>query len=252
MAQLEQQISQSQSQIQMAQQTALDAQGLATQAQQSQMNATDEAMKSTQLAAQMRMAYQQLRSQMMDVVSQDPAQGIADQLKGQMPGVPGMGGEALSTGAPPTSGPPSPMAGPAGMAPGAQAAPGAAPPEGESGANNANGTGKAPSMENAEPAGTKQAMSSTAMGALGGAAVGGLKTMIDAKTGTEGLKQQVGKLEAQEGGFAHALNTAQAKVRLALNEVAEKHPVPATITGSLMGAGIGAMAGPHIGNLVSK
>lgn len=243
---LEQQIAQSQAQIQMAQQSAMDAQQLATQAQQGQLSATDEAMRSTQLAAQMRMAYQQLRSQMMDVASQDPAAGLADQLKGM-----GVQDPMASMGAPPTAGAPSPEMGPAGQAAGAQPTPDAAPPEGETGANNQNASGKAPPMQGAAPAGAKQA-SARLMGAAVGAGLGGLGTALEARAGTKDLKKNVQELEGQQGGFVHALNLAQSKARLAMSEAAEQHPVAATLAGSLVGAGVGAGAGPAAKSLLGK
>lgn len=252
MQSLEQQIAQSQAQIQLAQQSAMDAQQLATQAQQSQLSATDEAMRSAQLAAQMRMAYQQLRSQMMEVASQDPAAGLADQLKGM-----GMPDPAASMGAPPTAGPPSPEMGPAGQAAGAQATPDAAPPEGETGANNQNASGKPPAIQGAAPAGEKGAKQASAnkarlLGAAVGAGLGGLGTALEAKGGTKDLKQNVQRLESQSGGFVHALNVAQAKARLAMSEVAEQHPVPASLAGGLIGASVGAGTGPAVKTLLGK
>jgi len=258
MAQLEQQIQSSQQQIQMAQQSAMQAQSMATQAQQGQLSATDEAMRNAQLAAQMRMAYQQLRSQMMDVASQDPAADLAAQLKGQMPGAQGLGPEAVSMGQPPTDGAPSPETGPAGQATGAASAPGAAPPEGEESAQNpANADGKKLMMQNAAPASQadiKQASAGTdaLLGAGVGGALGGLGVAAESRLGSGPARKKVEQLEQQEGGFGHAVNLAQAKMRLALSEVAEKHPVAATLGGSLMGASIGMGAAPAARHLFGK
>lgn len=263
---LEQQISQSQSAIAMANQSAMEAQSMANTAQQAQLSSTDESLRNAQLAAQMRIAMQQYRSQLMDLVSQDPAADVAAQLKGEGalgPGQDMMGQGApptdpnaaaggAPTGQPPTSGPPTGEQGPANQAAGAQNTPDAAPAEGETGGNNANAdSGSKPSKDGAKPnlsIGIKQA-NAALMGALGGAALGAGSTRVDAGN-TGKLKDSISKSEATDGGgFFSALNLAQKKVRLAYSEVSEKHPKAAALTGGLVGAGLGAVAGPQIANI---
>lgn len=111
-------------------------------------------------------------------------------------------------------------------------------------------------MDSATPnvnKGIKQAGAgaAAAIGGLGGAVLGGAMTARDGKS-TEALRGKVQQMESQQGGFIHALNLAQAKSRLAMSEVAEKHPVAATLTGSLMGASMGASVAPHISNIMGK
>lgn len=280
MAALEGQIAQSQQQIQMAQETAINAQSMATQATQGQLTATDEAMRNAQLAAQMRIAYQQLRSGVMDLVSQDPAAGLAEQLKGQAPGMPGIGAEGMSMGAPAQPGAEQQqqqaMMGMMGMDPAAQggapAQPGAqqpASPAAPGGAAAAGGQSPAPAKpkpaasesssppkkeepKKEEPKKEAAAGRDAAIGAGVGAALGGIGTALEARKGTGDQKKKVQQLENQGGGFIHALNLAQQKARLALSEAAEQHPVPATIAGSLVGAGVGAGAAPAVRTLMGK
>lgn len=256
MQQMQQQIASSNEQIQMAQQGAMQAQDAATQAAQQQLQATDEALQTRQMAAQMRMSYQQLRSQMMDLASQDPAQQIGDQLKGQMPGVQGLGPEAVSMGGGAPPGAPGGMPG-AGAPPGAQMPPGAAPMD--PAAAGVPAQEQAPLAQPKPPAEKKAPESkpepkkeanAKVIGAGVGAALGGLGTAIESQMGqSKGLKEKIQKMESAPGGFGKALNIAQAKARLSLAELTEKHPVGASIVGGLRGAAIGAATGPAVQSL---
>lgn len=53
-------------------------------------------------------------------------------------------------------------------------------------------------------------------------------------------------------GFADAMSLVQEKARLGLGEATRAHPIPATITGGIAGAAMGASAGPRIADLVRE
>lgn len=105
MQQLQQQLAMSTQQIQMSQQSAVAAQQQAIQAQQQQLQAGDDSLRTQQLAAQMRMAYQQLRGSMMDLATQDPAQSIGNEMKGQAPEMGGLPSPSASPMGGPQPGP---------------------------------------------------------------------------------------------------------------------------------------------------
>lgn len=89
-----------------------------------------------------------------------------------------------------------------------------------------------------------------ALGAMGGALIGGAGTAIESQMSNDPLRAKVKKLEAAErsgeGGFGNAMNLAQSKMRLAMGEMLEKHPVAGTLAGAGLGALSGAKAGPAV------
>jgi hypothetical protein len=151
-SQHEQQLQSAQQQSQLATQAAMQnvqhAHELAMQATTQALQAKDDSINTHQMAAQMRMAYQDLRGNIMDSVAQDAAAPIGEAIKAQgalasQPAAPpGADPNAMQDpqGAGP-SGQPTPE-GPAGQATPAAAGPTAAPAEGGEGPpNQANSDG---------------------------------------------------------------------------------------------------------------
>ena len=236
------QMQQALQQAQLTQQAALTnvqaAHAAATQATQQALQATDEALKHQQLAAQMRMEYQGLRGQVMDVVSQDPAAGIGAQLSGAGMETP-----------PPAQ---EPTTGPAGTSPSAGAPADAAPADPNTGAAPTASPQQSTEAQPATQAGVSKEGSAAARipyaiggGLLGGLA-GGLGTALEARHGHEDLRAKVQQLESSPGGFRQAIDLAKAKSQLAAGEITERHPTGAVLTGALIGAGLGGAAGPEI------
>jgi uncharacterized protein YcfJ len=124
--QLQQQVEQHGAQLQQLQQQASDALNQASMAQ-------DQVLSQQQAATAMRMAYQQLRGQLLEVAAQDP------------PGVSGMQAaqDAAQAANPQQGADPAAGAGPAGQAPGAQEAPGTAAPGAVGAADDAQGASQA-------------------------------------------------------------------------------------------------------------
>jgi len=109
---------------------------------QKAMMASDQVLKEQQGAAAMRMAYQQLRGQILNTVSSDPPSMSPDQAAMS----------AASTGAAPSSAP-NPTSGPAGQAPAPGTPPGSPAPEGDATVPNADGIAMSkPMMDTAQTA----------------------------------------------------------------------------------------------------
>jgi hypothetical protein len=149
------------------------------------------------------------------------------------------------------------------QAPGSPAPGGAGPEDSPS-----RGEGKKPLMEGAEPQGESSQSSQqppisvkvgsshdqfigAIMGGGAGALAGGLGGLAESRMSNDPLRSKVKKLEETErqgGGFGNALELAQAKMRLALGELGEKHPMGTTA----MSAGLGAVAGARLGHQLAK
>lgn len=256
----EQQMQASQQAAQLAQEAAMQnvqhAHEMAMQATSQTLQAKDEALSTHQLAAQMRMAYQDLRGNIMDSVAQDNAAPIGEAIKaqGQPQPDPSMAPQEMGE----------QESGPAGQAQGAAAAPTAAPPEGEAHANQANSEG-ATDATLAQPSkeqGMKQAgadWSSVMHHAMGhlrdrlpymavGAGAGAALPLVESQVGHDDLREKVKRLEGEQapGSFGKAIDLAQSKMRLALGEISEQHPVGASLAGAGLGAMFGAASGPGI------
>lgn len=256
--QLQQQAEQNQlaltsAQSQAQQSTALAMQQVAT--------AGDEKLQQQMQAAQMRMAFQDLRGQLMNLASQEPptqalndpmAQGAQSGLAA--PGTQAMGGQATPSTQPQDAA----SSGPAGQAPDAQVQPGTPGP----------GGAQAPTegSEPAEPAGKGSGATSVtvkqgsfkdhAIGAGLGAAIGGAGTAFEASGHGDGmrdsLKKKINVLEQEQGTFPQAMRLVASKALLQGSEAAQQHPVGASIMGSLAGAGIGAATEPAVRSLMES
>lgn len=98
------------------------------------------------------------------------------------------------------------------------------------------------------------------VGALAGGAIGAGLTGAEAASGGGHLDQLRGRVAAGEEatkqpgvkGFAQAFELAKDKALLTLGEATQNHPVAATVTGGLAGAGVGYSAGPQLKDLVSE
>lgn len=254
MAGLQEQVGQSDAEIQATQEEAQLAQ--------------EEARNHAMLAANMRLGMEKLRTQLFDIAAQEPtgttSQGVLPAGAAEA-GAVGQGQATQEMALDPGTAPDSALGGeggkqpqgPAANAAGAEGAPGAAPSAmGNESARNAPAAGKPPSAAYAEPtsqlANKAASVMPAALGAVGFGALGAAAAAHGARKGTGALKEKVQKLESQEGGFGHALNLAQAKARLAFGEVAEKHPVAATLTGGALGAMGGATAGREIASEIPQ
>lgn len=247
-----------------AMQQATSANTAAAAAMQKTLAAQQEQLTQQQLSVQMRDAVQAIKTQVMNMVQTElpPAttmeagmSGAADQahadaqaqqeaeaaMMGQDPNQAGQPQATGDAGTPPTS------AAPGGQGPEAspQNAEPAKPPT--DGAMPKSESGQSESGPEKEP---EKSASDRFIGALLGGAAGGAGTAIESQMSNDPLRQKVKKLEAMErsgeGGFGNAMNLAQSKMRLAMGEVAERHPVGATIAGTALGALAGAKAAPHV------
>lgn len=261
--QLQQQQAGSEQQQQMMQQQVSDA-------LMQQQAAQDQVLQQQQAATAMRMAFQQLRGQMLELAASDPPNMTSADSAQAAAQAANAGGMA----------PPAPATGPAGQAVSAQPAPGAATPEGE-GPMNANAQGPSPGPDaTAAPTkltGQKEAaflaspfrhkVASPADGfdwralakgvgknlrargphAAVGAGALGLGTYAASQMSNDPLRKKVEKLEAvPDRTRAQAVELAMAQARLTLGEYAEKHPYQAAGSGALTGAAMGAMQGPAL------
>ncbi len=260
--QQEQQLTEFQTQLEQLQAQAGEAQAAIQQNQQQAMAANDEALRQSQIAANMRMGMQQMRSQIMQVASQDPAANAAAELQSPATGAPvDPTQQATAVADAQLSGQPPAQEGPAAAAPGAEAAPTAAPPGG--GLPAADTPAQAPAegnggldMASASPtSATKigsvlESMKQKLPGILAGGAAGGtLGYGYGRSLGGKapGLRDKVQAMEADGSkGFLGAMNLAAKKGQLLEAELAEKHPGASTAYQVGRGALAGAMAGPVI------
>lgn len=252
----QQQLADLQMQMQQLQQQADQASQSIQAATQSAVMAQDEATRQATEAAKARIGAQQLRAQILEAASQDPAAlGEAAMAPPAPPGMEGAqvspDGQPVPQGEPgaPDAGieePPGPE-GPAGQAPTQQAAPGAVPPVGGPG-NAPAGPFPGPDPTMAMPGGQQKmgAANPLALAALGAGTGGlwgagfGLRKQHDA----EGLRSRVEQLEQRPLGFRQAVALARAKHQLADAELAEMHPVAGAAKGALGGAMKGAIMLP--------
>lgn len=272
--QLQQQVAGSDEQIQAAMQQAQMAQSKAMeniqQASQMATDATNQAlefqadgMRQKQLAAAMRMGVQQMKDGIMSAMAQDPTDQLAQQLQSPAPGSAGMvGGAPMSApaegqvdpamagadasqqagqGGTPTQGPADQAASPA---PQPTSAP---PPDAEPKAKSeSKGEGSESTSKGTTKVEVKQASFSLPHAAAGGA-IGGAIGAGYSQMNNDPLRQRVGELEAMpEKGFGRAMQMAAAKIRLAMGELAEEHPVASTMMGAAHGAIVGGTQGPDM------
>jgi hypothetical protein len=98
------------------------------------------------------------------------------------------------------------------------------------------------------------------IGALAGGALGAGAAGLEASGHGHDLGKMREGIEQRDAapkrsgirGFADALALVQDKARLGLGEATRAHPIPATITGGIAGAAMGASAGPRIADLVRE
>ena len=253
--QLQQQAEQNQMALSSAQSQAQQTSALAMQ---QVMQAGDEKLKEQMQAAQMRMAFQDLRGQLLNLASQEPPAQVLIDPSAMGPQAGAAAGTQAMGGQPPAETQPQDAASaPAGQAPDAQAAPGQ---PGPGGAQTVNEGGEA-----SEPAGKGKGSTSVtvkqgsfrdhALGAGLGALVGGGVTALEAGGGDgmrEGLRKKISVLEQEQNSFPQAMRLVANKALLGASEAASAHPVGATIVGSLAGAGIGAATEPAVRSLVES
>ena len=250
-AQSEAQVADLTQQVESAQAQQAQYQQMVSSATQESVAAKDEVLHEQQASAAMRMAYQQLRGQLLNVASQEPPS--TEMLGEQAAMAGGAAGGAVQD----------PMAQggqpPAGAPPEGSPAPGGAPAPAEPAAP---AGGQDPTMQKAKPpaeaAAPKTAsildeVKKRAPYAVAGAALGaGAETAYKHKS-SDPLREKVDRLSKEpEGGFGKAMNLAQAKARLAIADAVDKHPKASLLSGMALGGLEGAIGGPGVGANVQK
>jgi len=262
-AQLQEQIAASQGELQQLQQQAAMSGTQIQLATQQAVQAQDSALQQSQLAAKMRMGMQQMRAQMLQIASQDPA-AIAEQdalaagaaaMGASGPGAPQAANTAGfapegAIGADPAAGGAAGGADPA-AAGGAEAAPAEAGGEGESAP--AKPEAKKPEPKGEKPPKHEINIKSAAVlekartllkehgkNVGAGAAVGaGLKLIKGQRE--DSLSDKVRKLENTKGTFGQSMRLSKAKSDVEEARAVKKHPVGAVAHGAAQGAVGGAL-----------
>lgn len=273
--QQEQQAQQTQQLQQQAEQTQLALSSSQNQAQQATamamqqvMQAGDEKLQEQMQSAQMRMAFQQLRGQLIGLASQEPPPpALTDPAaQGASGGAPAPGapsgapaGDPAAAGQPATQ---DPSAAPAGQ-PADPAAAQGQPPEGSPPAaegappvDPSKGKGATSVTVKQGSANKKASIGGQALGAGIGALVGGAGTAYESSGHGDSmrgdLQKKISVLEQDQSSFPQAMRLVASKALLQGSEAAKTHPVGATIMGSLAGAGIGAATQPAVRSLVES
>jgi hypothetical protein len=232
---------------------------------QQAMAASDQVLKEQQGAAAIRMAYQQLRGQILNTVSSDPpmmssdAAAMAAASTGQAGAAPG-GAPTPDGGATPA---PAGAGGPAGQAPAPGTPPGSPAPEGDPTVPNADGIAASkPMMDTAQPAtavGQKdqqkvgsavaaafKELKSRAPHAAAGAALGAVAGAAETRHSGKGTKETHDKLEAKsDRGYSDTKALGKAKGKLLLSDYAKQHPGKFITRSALAGGAMGGALGPE-------
>lgn len=240
------------------------------------MAAQDQVLQQQQAAAAMRMAYQQLRGQLLEVASAEPPAMAGDQAA------------MAASQAAGASGAPAPTAGPAGGAPNPGVPPAGMAPEGDDTVSTPastneptfGGAASTTKVEQQEPTGDQKSMNSAkevlshylpfavrgktamlrdflqegvrrvaprlphaAVGAAVGAGLGGAESLAS----NEPLRKKTQELEAKpDRGYGDTLDLAQSKARLTVGDFANKHPAAMMGMGALGGGMAGLTGGPEL------
>jgi hypothetical protein len=251
---LEQQVQQSQAQIQQsmqqaqqiqqqAMQTAQAAQQIAAQSQVAHLQAVNDAMLHRQLSENMRAAVAKMKADIQTALMNDPTQGIEMQL----------GGQAV-----PTAGPEVQPGGPAANAPDQELPPDATSPNGDTAPQGAASSNGGPAMEGAAPSGgvktsgarfdqiketlkreLKERGPYMAVGGALGAGVTALGRPHSVKT-----KKDLEAAEAKGGTATSDLNVAKQKIRHAMAEYVDKHPIAGSALIGIAAANTAGAVGP--------
>lgn len=268
-------------QIQQAQQTAQQvgesavasaatAHAIAAQAQKRQLDTMNEASMHRQMSANLRSGVINMKQRIMEAVQQDetaaaepmigapPANAPPPMPPGPPPGMgappgspPGMEGAPPPGGPPPGAAPPPEAAPPPGGPP-----PGMGPPPGGPPPGGPPPAGPPPQMKTAgfkdiiraaKPV-VMQEVKRRAPYALGGAVLGGGAMLAGAGQHAAADRAEVSRLEGVKSqgdvGFGTSMQLAKARMRLAINEVADDHPYAAAAMGAGLGASTAAAYGP--------
>lgn len=202
---------------------ATAAHAAATQAMQQSLSAQKDSITQSQLAVNMRDAVHALRQSVMETVQKElPPATVAEsgamQLDQTAAAQPPMG----DTNAPPSPADPTAQAT---ASPGADMTADQQPPPQE----------EAPKTANDK-----------LVGAIMGGLAGGLGGYAESRMSNDPLRKKVKELSSGDHGFAGAMNLAQAKARLAVGELGEKHPMVPTLAAAGVGALNGAILAPHV------
>lgn len=267
-AAMQQQMASLQEQAQQAQQAQAESGAQIQQATQEAVMARDETLAKSQELANLHMATQKWRQQLMEIAAQDP--GVTGGIPMQPP--PGAGESAAAAGnaqgaaqqqaaaqaGEPDSGVPETTqggdGGPAAKAPSQPNQPGTASPGagGTAKQDTQNASGESGRTVNDTGKTTIQLKTGSAAAALGfgtaGALLGGLEMGAVAARGSAASKKHLANLQAQpnSGSFRQALQIAKAKANVAMTEAIEQYPMGAVGSGAISGGIAGAFAGPQI------
>lgn len=208
---LSQQVAMAQEQAQQLEQQANEASMQVQEANQQAVAAHDEALRQTQIAANMRMGMQQLRAQLLEVASQDPAAAAAQEFQGIPSG---------------------------GQQPMAAEDPALAAGEG--------GAPLAPQQQGSMKVGSLRAPLMRALpgAALGAAAGYGFHKAL--QHNRPELEQRVQELEQRPASFMNALRVAGAQSALFQAQRAEEHPTGSAAFNIARGALVGGSTMPSI------
>jgi len=263
--QTQQHVAELEQQAQASEQQQAQYQQMVSSATQESVAARDEVIREQQASAAMRIAYQQLRGELLNVASKEPpsTEMLAEQAAmtsgpapGAMPGAdptqtdPAAGGDpaAQGGGAPAPGGEQAPAGAPAaGQDPAMQKAPAA--PAAPAAPKPATPKPAAPAAAGAQKTAHPfvDQVKKIAPHALAGAALGAGVETAYAHKGSDPLREKIKHLEAKPGkSFSGSLNLAQAKARLAVADAVDKHPKAALLSGILAGGVEGAISGPRI------
>ena len=238
---------------------------------QKAMMASDQVLKEQQGAAAMRMAYQQLRGQILNTVSSDPPSMSPDQAAMS----------AASTGAAPSSAP-SPTSGPAGQAPSPGTPPGSPAPEGDATVPNADGIAMSkPMMDTAQPStatGQKEqtgdaktpqkevlaaavskmtkavgALKKHGPGAAAGAVLGAGTGHYETRRDVSHVKDVEKELDnKKDKSFSESRRLGAAKAELATDDYAKRNPGKFTAMSAAAGGVAGGFVGPKMKDNIIK
>lgn len=221
-------------QILMAQQQAQQAQ---QQALQQIVQVGDEKLQKTKEVADLRMAFQAMRGNLMDAISASEPPPTQEEMQASM----GLGPDGTPA-VDPSGGAAGAAAPPSAPAPGGDAT--QAPPEAPT-TPSAPSQAQPGSMPSSEvKVGGAIHYAAPAVGALAGAGLGYLTAHSD----TERLRGEVDQMaqESGDGGFRQAMRLAAKKSLLAYAEVGDKYPFAPALGGAVAGGSLGSTVA-HVG-----
>ena len=263
-----------------ATQAAASAHQTATASMLQAMQSQQEVLRHKGMTANMQQNVQTWKDQLMQIAQTDPTQGAGAQV-----GMPGSGpiqpavqldpmmGQPMQQGmnAMPEGAGETPTAGgeanngPAAEAPGAEGNPSAPTPTGAGAQSPAKTEQQTPEQTLSPAATSKQgSVNWKVLGAMAGFPTGaalayGMSKQVPDEKLMAHIKEREDEEARGEGSFSKSMDLAKSKMRLSIQEAAQKHPHGAVMSGGLTGASLGAGLGfaaskvpGHIKNIVQN